>query len=99
MKQIIEHNYDSTIKRGLIDENTNILDFFKKLQEEVGEFEQAIDDLFRSVEAKPEHFRNIEEELSDVILVCLNCAKHFNIDIEQELKKKIEKNYKRSETV
>jgi NTP pyrophosphatase (non-canonical NTP hydrolase) len=98
MKKIIETNYDSTVKRGLITPETNILDFYKKLKEEVGELEQAIDELFKCVEAKAIHFKNIEEELCDVILVCLNCAKHFDIDIEEELKNKIKKNYSRSET-
>jgi NTP pyrophosphatase (non-canonical NTP hydrolase) len=99
MKDIIEKNYDSTVKRGLITPSTNILDFLNKLKEEVGEFEQAIDDLFKSIEAKSEHFRNIEEELSDVILVGLNCAKHFDIDIEKQLIKKINTNYERSKRI
>ena len=36
------------------------------------------------------------EELADIILVCFNIAKHYNIDIEKELKNKIEINYKRA---
>jgi len=35
------------------------------------------------------------EELADIILVCLNIAKHYNIDIEKELKNKIQVNFKR----
>ena len=38
---------------------------------------------------------NENEELADIILVCLNLAKHCNIDIEQELKIKIEINKNR----
>ena len=36
------------------------------------------------------------QELADVIMVCLNFANHFNIDIEQEIKNKIEINKKRA---
>jgi NTP pyrophosphatase (non-canonical NTP hydrolase) len=38
----------------------------------------------------------MDEELADVILVCLNIAKHYKIDIEKELNNKIKKNFKRS---
>ncbi len=36
------------------------------------------------------------EELADVILVCFNIAEHFQIDINRELAKKIQKNFKRA---
>ncbi len=39
--------------------------------------------------------KNFNEELSDVILVCLNIAEHYQIDIEKELISKIEINEKR----
>lgn len=85
MKQLIEDNYNSIVKRGLITNKTTKLEFINKLFEEVSEFEEqyVIDNEFNN------------EELSDIILVCLNIAKHYNIDIEKELKNKIKINNKR----
>jgi len=84
MKQIIEKNYDSIIKRGLITPDTSVNEFLDKLHEECTELGH---DCANGVD--------FAEELSDVILVCLNMAKHFDIDIEKELNKKIQKNYDR----
>ena len=85
MKNIIEENYKSIVKRGLINGTTTKLDFLNKIYEEVNELEECFLDL---------HF-DINEELADVILVCLNIAKHYNIDIENELLTKIEINKNR----
>jgi len=79
MKKIIESNYKSIVKRGLINDTTSYQDFIDKLDEEVAEFKE---------DYRP-------EELADIILVCLNIAKHYNIDIEKELLKKIEINKNR----
>jgi NTP pyrophosphatase (non-canonical NTP hydrolase) len=88
MKKLIELNYQSTVQRGLITPSTDIADFLNKLDEEVDELNGAYE----------ETWDDLKEELSDVILVCLNFARHYGIDIEQELLKKIEKNFKRAET-
>ena len=88
MKTLIEENYESTVLRKCIDYKTRKLHFLMKLKEEVSEVEHSYysdDD-------------GIWEEIADVILVCLNMAKHYNIDIETELKNKVKKNYKRSES-
>ena len=85
MKHIIEENYKSILKRGLIDKYTNREDFVIKLEEEVQEFTDAF--LYNN--------GNEKEELADVILVCLNIAKHYDIDIETEIKNKIEINKNR----
>jgi len=82
MKTIIEENYKSIVKRGLITHKTTKEDFLYKLYEEVNEFE----DDFLDINC------DIAEELSDIILVCLNIAKHYKIDIEKELINKIEIN-------
>jgi len=87
MKKLIESNYQSTVQRGLITPNTDLSDFLNKLDEEVDELNAAYE----------ETWDDFKEELSDVILVCLNCAKHYGIDIENEMLKKIEKNFKRAE--
>ena len=87
MDLIIENNYNSTVFRGLITPNTTPTDFINKLHEEVKELEDA----FCKGSTK-----ETQEELADVILVCLNFARHYSIDIENELKLKIKKNYDRS---
>lgn len=87
MKELINNNYISTINRGLITSETTLLQFTDKLQEEVQEFLNYIDE------------NNFKEELADIILVCLNIAKHYNIDIETELKNKIDINFKRASEV
>jgi len=40
MKQLIEDNYNSIVKRGHITERTTTRDFILKLNEEVDEFKQ-----------------------------------------------------------
>lgn len=87
MKNIIEGNYNSIVSRGLITPRTTRSDFLNKLFEEVDEFEEA---------NSLNDWAGICEELADVILVCLNFAKHYNIDIEKELIDKVGKNYKRA---
>ncbi len=82
MKKLIEDNYNSIVKRGLITPETTAREFIMKLEEEVQEY----------IEAELHSLPNVKEELADVILVCLNIAKHNNIDIEQELKNKIKIN-------
>lgn len=77
MKDLMKRNYESIVMRGLINSETNKTDFVMKLEEEVQEFIDA--------ETKENH----NEELADIILVCLNIAFHYNIDIEKELENKI----------
>ena len=87
MKHLIESNYKSILKRGLINESTSSLDFIMKLEEEVQEF----------IDAEKFGLENEREELADIILVCLNYARHYDIDIENELKNKIIINNKRND--
>ncbi len=83
MRSLVKRNYKSIVQRGLINHATTLEDFVNKLKEEVNEFEYY---------SSP---KNFNEELSDVILVCLNIAEHYQIDIEKELISKIEINEKR----
>ena len=88
MKKIIEDNYKSIVDRGLIAPNyTTGEDFFVKLREETTE----LIDAYYSYDEN-----GIKEELADVIMVCLNMAKHYKINIEQEIKNKIEINKQRA---
>lgn len=83
MRELIKRNYKSIVQRGLINHSTTLEDFVDKLKEEVNEFEHH------------DSPKNFNEELADVILVCLNMAEHYNIDIEKELLNKIKINEKR----
>lgn len=87
LQKIIRENYDSIVKRGLITSYTTKQDFISKLDEEVSECDLALHcgDL-----------DNLKEEIADVILTALNFAQHYDIDIEDELTKKIKKNYERA---
>jgi len=94
MKNLIEENYKSIVARGLITPTTKLNEFIDKLLEEVMEFNDASNKFLKS----PTKKNNIQmdEELADVILVCLNIAKHYKIDIEKELNNKVKKNFQRS---
>ncbi|MFT5450584.1 MAG: NTP pyrophosphatase (non-canonical NTP hydrolase) [Enterobacterales bacterium] len=85
MKNLIEKNYEVTVKRGKILPATKWHEFTDKLKEEVAELEKE-----RSIEG-------ISHELSDVILVCLNIAKHYGIDIEKAMHEVVERNSTRIE--
>lgn len=87
MKKIIEDNYKSIVDRGFICPLTTRSDFFNKIDEEVQELKDA------SFEYD---LQGVKEELADVIMVCLNMAKHYDFDIEQQIKNKIEINKQRA---
>ena len=88
MKEIIEANYKSIVDRGFITPTTTLFDFLDKIDEEVEELNKEA--------LKPKQYSNLPEELADVIMVCLNMANHYNIDIEEEIKNKIEINKQRA---
>jgi NTP pyrophosphatase (non-canonical NTP hydrolase) len=88
MKELIEANYKSIVDRGYITPTTTLFEFLDKIDEEVYELNDEA--------MKPKQYSNLPEELADVIMVCLNMANHYNIDIEQEIKNKIEINKQRA---
>lgn len=88
MKELIEANYKSIVDRGFITPTTTLFEFLDKLDEEVRELNQEA--------LTPKQYSNLPEELADVIMVCLNMANHFNIDIEEEIKNKIKINKQRA---
>ena len=88
MKKLINDNYKSIVDRGFITPTTTLFEFLDKLDEEVRELNQEA--------LTPKQYSNLPEELADVIMVCLNMAKHYNIDIEQEIKNKIKINKHRA---
>jgi NTP pyrophosphatase (non-canonical NTP hydrolase) len=88
MRKLIEDNYQSIVDRGFIAPTTNLFEFLDKIDEEVEELNKEA--------LKPRPISNLPEELADVIMVCLNMAKHYDIDIEQEIKNKIKINEQRA---
>jgi|TARA_R110000803_G_scaffold27192_2_gene63641 NTP pyrophosphatase (non-canonical NTP hydrolase) len=95
LQKIIRENYNSIVKRGFITPDTNAFDFIDKLFEEAGELEEIVNEI-KDKKPTTKMFENMNEEIADVILVCLNFAQHYDIDIENELTKKIKKNYERA---
>tara|TARA_R100001463_G_scaffold124655_1_gene181720 strand:- start:143 stop:421 length:279 start_codon:yes stop_codon:yes gene_type:complete len=88
MQDIIITNYQSIVDRGFITPTTTLFEFLDKLEEEVEELTKE--------SLRPKQFSNLPEELADVIMVCLNMAKHYDIDIEKEIKNKIKINEQRA---
>jgi len=84
MKKLINDNYKSIVDRGFITPTTTLFEFLDKLDEEVKEL--------KTESEIPKQYSNLPEELADVIMVCLNLAKHYEIDIEKEIKNKIKIN-------
>ena len=89
LQSIIERNYESVVKRGLITDETTIMEFIQKMQEEYHEF-------YESVMSYGIHDKRTKEELADYLLSGLCLAKHLNIDIESELNRKIDINFERA---
>lgn len=81
--EIQSRNHSATVRRGLLSEFTTKQEFTLKLFEEVAEF------------ARTETDEHEAEELADVMIVCLTCAKHYGIDIMNEMRKKTLKNESR----
>jgi len=105
MKKLINDNYQSMLSRALITNKTQVSDFVDKIFEEAMEVsnectETIINDYdFPKVEKLS--IDKIDKsklafELADVILVALNFAKHYDIDIEKYLKEKVNINFKRA---
>ena len=79
---VVDRNYFANIKRGKISDKTNAGVLIAKIHEEVGELIESWDgcDGFDKV------------ELADVTLVCFSMAKHFDINLIDEMQKKMKVN-------
>ena len=76
LAELQKRNYAATVRRGLICKNTDHVEFDKKL------FEEALEVVHTG------NLEELQEELSDVIIVCLTYAKHYNLDIQSALEQK-----------
>jgi NTP pyrophosphatase (non-canonical NTP hydrolase) len=85
LKEIINRNYAATVRRGKIIKSTDSYEFIEKIKEEINECEEIIND------------NNFPDplEIADIIIVALNFAKHYNIDIEKTIEEKTIINEKR----
>ena len=84
---VVNRNYFANVKRLKISDKTTVRDFLGKIHEEVGELIESWDgcDSFDKV------------ELADVTLVCFSMAKHFDINLVDEMAKKTKVNEKRND--
>ena len=83
---VVDRNYFAQIRRGKISDKTNVRDFLAKIYEEVDELIDSYGcDSFDKV------------ELADVTLVCFSMAKHFDINLVDEMEKKMKVNEKRND--
>ena len=83
---VVDRNYFANVRRGKISDKTNARDFLAKIYEEVDELIESYGcDSFDKV------------ELADVTLVCFSMAKHFSINLVDEMEKKMKVNEKRND--
>ena len=84
LDDVVDRNYFANVRRGQISDKTTVRDFLSKIYEEVGELVESWDgcDSFDKV------------ELADVTLVCFSMAKHFGINLVDEMAKKMKVNEK-----
>jgi NTP pyrophosphatase (non-canonical NTP hydrolase) len=87
MKHLIEFNYQVTKNRGLINADTTLTKFLDKIKEELTELETALNYMSYDIDHPA-----AKSELADIVLVCLNMARHYDIDIEKQLLNNILKN-------
>ena len=85
IEDVVDRNYFANVRRGKISDKTNAGVFIAKIYEEVGELIESWDgcDSFDKV------------ELADVALVCFSMAKHFGVDLQKEMEKKMTYNEER----
>ena len=87
LDDVVNRNYFANVRRLKISDKTTVRDWLGKIHEEVGELIESWDgcDSFDKV------------ELADVTLVCFSMAKHFGINLVDEMAKKMKVNEKRND--
>jgi NTP pyrophosphatase (non-canonical NTP hydrolase) len=78
LEEIIELNYQATIRRGQVTERTRLVDMVEKLEEEVAELRAYME----------EHKGLDRKELADVMLVGHTIARHLHFDLVKEMEEK-----------
>ncbi len=94
LKQLQNYVKDLTKARGW--DKNNDLELFLLFSEEVGELARAIRD-YRGLYQEPGRDKtNLQEEFADVLSYLLDLANYFDIDLEEAMRKKEEKNARRT---
>ncbi len=94
LKQLQKYVKDLTKARGW--DKNNDLELFLLFSEEVGELARAIRD-YRGLYQEPGKDKtNLEEEFADVLSYLLDLANYFDIDLEEAMRKKDQKNASRT---
>ena len=83
MKNLLKLHYIAIKKRGLISSKTFFYQFMEKLEEEYIEVGKAYTN--DRVEGKlPSN--DLIYEMTDLVMVVLNCFQHYDIDFEEQLR-------------
>lgn len=89
MKTLLIQHYEAIKNRGLISPETTLDQFIAKLEEEYSEvISQYADDC-------NEHklpSSDLVYEMTDLVMVVLNCFQHYGIDIKEQLRINIKRN-------
>jgi NTP pyrophosphatase (non-canonical NTP hydrolase) len=88
MKELITRSYQAILKRGLITDNTNKLDFIRKMYEELGEVNSN---------RWENHEKEYIEECTDLATVCIMQIHHLGYDFKKEFEKVVIKNETRKD--
>ena len=93
IKEISKRNYDATVRRGQINENTMVRDFILKISEETRELKQSWLDIYHK-----NHSDNFDpKELADITLVCFAMAEYYGIDLVAVMESKTHFNEQRKD--
>lgn len=92
LNQIADECRKTAIKRKKIHERLNHWDAVVSLNEELSEYKAASE--FSSSEHLPE-YTEAQEELADILIVCLTELNRRGVDIESIIKKKLSFNQNR----
>lgn len=92
MKELFKRNYEATVKRGLITDETSDREFYMKLIEE--KFEVSREIMNGPISSGlSNHYLDLE--IADCLIVCANWLTHRGIDLEKILEEVAIKNEKR----
>ena len=83
MKNLLRLHYIAIKKRGLISAETTLDQFLMKLEEEYIEVQNAYADDCNEHRIPSS---DLIYEMTDMIMVALNCFQHYGIDFEKQLR-------------
>jgi hypothetical protein len=93
--KLIQRSYEAIKARGLINENTLIIDFTDKMQEELKEIKELLD---QKGTLKFKNIKKFAEEVNDLRTVCVMCLNHYGFNPIDEFEKGVIKNEKRAKS-